>query len=87
MNNINNETEIHVTLTLHNSIYRILQIFSNIYSRRNTEGERIDEFLSNQVLLMLDALAADSEGPAQRDLPNTLKELITRCLEESKNDQ
>lgn len=87
MNNINeNETEIKVTLRLHKSMFRILQIFSNIYSRRYTEEQRIEEFLSNQILLMLQSLAEDIEGPAQKDLPLNLKKLITRCLEESKND-
>lgn len=80
------ETEVYVNLTLHKSTFKLLRIFSNIYSSKSKEEKRVNEFLSNQITSILQALAVDPKGLAQKDFPETLKSHINLYLQESKND-
>jgi hypothetical protein len=80
------ETEVYVTLTLHKSTFKLLRIFANMYSRKGKEEGRVDEFTSCEITKLVQALAEDSTGPAQKDFPDSLKQHIQRYLKESKND-
>ena len=92
-NNINNNDkddddksyeEISVGLRLKKNIVQILRIFANTYGKgESTEEKRIDNFLSEEVTKIIEALASDSSGPAQEPFPDSLKQHVQNLLNDS----
>ena len=73
-NNNNEETKIYVLLRLDKNVAHILRIFANTYGEGSTEKKRIDNFLSEEVTKIIEALATDSSGPTQEPFPDSLKQ-------------
>ena len=75
--------ENHTPINLDKNIARILTIFANYYSDKSTEDKRINNFISEEVTKITEALAADP--PEQ--FPESLKQIIHRRLNEYKNNK
>jgi hypothetical protein len=84
---INNElgggedVEFHITLKMHSSIAKLLKIFANAHGEGSTEDRRIDNFVTEEIVQTVKALAA--EPFLSEEYPDSLKELIKRLLKEA----
>ena len=84
--NNNEEEKIYVLLKLNKNIAQLLRIFANTHGEGGTEEKRIDNFLSEEVTKIVEALASDSLGPAQELFPDSLKQHVQNLYKEMEEE-
>ncbi len=83
-NNNNNYESVHVTLRMHSSLARLLKIFANIHGEGSTEYKSINNFVTEEIVQTVKALAAD---PLPEEYPDSFKQLVQRLLKESETTE
>ena len=87
--NNNKEEKVYVLLKLNKNIAQLLRIFANTHADKgigSTENKRIDNFLTEEVTKIIQALASDSSGPAQEPFPDSLKQHVQNLLLNKETD-
>lgn len=69
---------LHANLKLNKKILRVFRIFANYYSDASTEDKRINDFLGEQIISLVQALAANPP----KQFPDSLKQRIHKLVDE-----